>query len=137
MLMRDPRGEGKGLSAAGATRCGQNRTYPLFPYHATRCERTDSPRSVQLIWRISATGLLEVRIAAPGGRVVVLQYVLNDDRVSPPAAADLSLALLATTPGGDTYTFAELDRMFRNAGFPRPELRELPPMRVVLAYRSP
>ena len=72
----------------------------------------------------------------PGGRAVALQLVPDDDRVSPPAAADLSLALLATTPGGDTYTFAELDRMFRHVGFPRTELHELPPFRVVMAYRS-
>ncbi len=72
----------------------------------------------------------------PGGRAVALQFVPDDDRVSPPAAADLSLALLATTPGGDTYTFAELDQMFRHAGFPGTELHELPPLRVVMAYRS-
>src|SRR6185369_12674998 len=51
---------------------------------------------------------------APGGRVVVLQFVPDDDRITPPAAADLCLTLLATTPGGDIYTFAELDRMFRD-----------------------
>ncbi len=73
----------------------------------------------------------------PGGRAVALQFVLNDDRVSTPVAAYLSLALLATTPGGDNYTFSELDRMFCNAGFSRTELHELPPERVVIAYRSP
>jgi hypothetical protein len=64
----------------------------------------------------------------PGG-----QKQSADD--SPAAAADLSLVLLATTPASDTYTFAELDRMFRRVGFPRTELHELPPMRVVMAYR--
>jgi O-methyltransferase/methyltransferase family protein len=71
----------------------------------------------------------------PGGRAVALQYVLRDDRIAPRAAVDLSLALLATTPGGDNYTFAELDRMFRSGGFARTELRELPPESVVIAYR--
>lgn len=61
--------------------------------------------------------------------------VLNDDRASPPPATDLSLGLLATTPGGENYTFAELDRMFRTVGFRRTELHELPPEHVVIAYR--
>jgi cyclopropane fatty-acyl-phospholipid synthase-like methyltransferase len=75
---------------------------------------------------------------APGGRAVALQFVANEDRASPPAAAALSLLMLATTPGGDTYTFSELDGMFRRAGFTRTELRELPPSpeRVVIGYRS-
>jgi len=72
----------------------------------------------------------------PGGRAVALQLIPDDDRVSPPAAADLTLALLATTPGGDTYTYAELDRMFRDVGFPRTELYELPPFRVVMGHRQ-
>jgi hypothetical protein len=45
--------------------------------------------------------------------------------------------MLATTGGGDSYPFSELDRMFRNAGFNRTELHDLPPSpeRVVIAYR--
>ncbi len=75
----------------------------------------------------------------PGGRAVALGLVPNDDRISPPAHAAFSLAMLATTPGGDAYTVTELDRMFRKAGFERTELRELAPTteRVVIAYRSP
>ena len=72
----------------------------------------------------------------PGGRAVALQYILDDDRIARPAAAYLSLALLATTPGGGNYTVGELDRMFRNAGFSHTELHELPPERVVIAHRS-
>jgi hypothetical protein len=35
--------------------------------------------------------------------------------------------MLATTPGGDAYTFAEFDRMFRNAGFARSEVHSMAP----------
>ena len=52
-----------------------------------------------------------------GGRVVVLEFVPNDDRVSPPMAARFSLTMLAGTPGGDAYTFAELRDMLTEAGF--------------------
>jgi 2-polyprenyl-3-methyl-5-hydroxy-6-metoxy-1,4-benzoquinol methylase len=83
-------------------------------------------------------GLLRrVRAALqPGGRVMTLEFVPNEDRVSPPIDAAFSVIMLATTDSGDAYTFAELDRMFRNAGFARSELHELRPLpnRVVLSY---
>ncbi|RPI23544.1 MAG: methyltransferase domain-containing protein [Acidobacteria bacterium] len=53
----------------------------------------------------------------PGGRVVTLEFVPNDDRVSPPIPAAFSLIMLAGTPEGDAYTFQELSRMFTAAGF--------------------
>jgi hypothetical protein len=54
---------------------------------------------------------------ADGGRVLTLEFVPNDDRVSPPSEAMFSLVMLAATPAGDAYTFAELREMFENAGF--------------------
>lgn len=62
---------------------------------------------------------------APGGRVVTLEFVPNDDRVSP-ASADFALIMLITTPAGDAYTFKEWDAMFQNAGFGRSELLAVP-----------
>lgn len=53
----------------------------------------------------------------PGGRCVTLDFVPNEDRVSPPSAAGFGLMMLGTTPAGDVYTFNEYDTMFRNAGF--------------------
>lgn len=62
---------------------------------------------------------------APGGRVITLEFVPNDDRVSP-ASADFALIMLVTTPAGDAYTFKEWDTMFQNAGFGRSELHAVP-----------
>ena len=62
-----------------------------------------------------------------GGRAVTLEFVPNEDRISPPDAAAFSVMMLGTTPSGDAYTFSELQRMFANAGFARSELHELPP----------
>ncbi len=84
------------------------------------------------------TLLRKVRAAlADGGRAVVLEFVPNEDRVSPPQAAAFSMMMLGSTPAGDAYTFAELDTMFRNAGFARSELHELPPSieRVVISHK--
>jgi len=84
------------------------------------------------------TLLRKVRSALKdGGRAVTLEFVPNDDRVSPPQAAAFSLMMLGMTPSGDAYTFAELEEMFRNAGFARSEFHELPPTieRVVVSYK--
>ena len=43
----------------------------------------------------------------PGGRAAALEFVPNEDRVSPPMAAEFSLTMLANTAGGDAYTFRE------------------------------
>ena len=58
----------------------------------------------------TCTGLLRKVAAAlkPGGRAVILEFVPNPDRVSPPMAAGFSLMMLATTPAGDAYTLAEI-----------------------------
>jgi hypothetical protein len=64
---------------------------------------------------------------ADGGRAVTLEFVPNEDRISPPDAAGFSVMMLTTTPSGDAYTFSELERMFANAGFSKSTLHELPP----------
>jgi predicted O-methyltransferase YrrM len=61
-----------------------------------------------------------------GGRVVIVEFVPNPDRVTPPAAAGFSLVMLATTPEGDAYTFAEYETMLKNAGLKNPRLQPLP-----------
>jgi ubiquinone/menaquinone biosynthesis C-methylase UbiE len=64
---------------------------------------------------------------ADGGRAVTLEFVPNDDRVTPPDAAGFSMMMLTTTPSGDAYTFSELEQMFANAGYSRSTLHALPP----------
>jgi 2-polyprenyl-3-methyl-5-hydroxy-6-metoxy-1,4-benzoquinol methylase len=63
----------------------------------------------------------------PGGRVATLEFVPNEDRVSPPMPAAFALIMLAHTPAGDAYTRSELERMFTRAGFPRHEFHPMPP----------
>jgi ubiquinone/menaquinone biosynthesis C-methylase UbiE len=74
------------------------------------------------------TLLRKVRAAlADGGRAVTLEFVPNEDRVTPPDAAGFSMQMLIGTPSGDAYTFSELERMFANAGFSRSTIHPLPP----------
>jgi 2-polyprenyl-3-methyl-5-hydroxy-6-metoxy-1,4-benzoquinol methylase len=72
-----------------------------------------------------------------GGRAVTLEFVPNDDRISPPEAAAFSVMMLGSTPSGDAYTFSELEKMFANAGFRRSELHPLPPsiQQVVISHK--
>ncbi len=70
----------------------------------------DPPTCEQLMRKILAA-------LAPGGRCVTLDFIPNEDRVSPPIPAAFAMMMLGTTAAGDAYTFAEYDAMFRNAGF--------------------
>src|SRR5216683_4823303 len=63
----------------------------------------------------------------PSGRAVTLEFVPNEDRVTPSIAAKFSLTMLAGTHDGDAFTFPEFERMFRNVGFPSSTLHALPP----------
>src|SRR5215207_5060106 len=71
--------------------------------------------------------LRKVRAALKeGGAALTLEFVPNEDRVTPPMSAAFSLTMLAGTPAGDAYTYPELERMFANAGFTGSEAHQLP-----------
>jgi ubiquinone/menaquinone biosynthesis C-methylase UbiE len=82
--------------------------------------------------------LLKVHKAlAKNGRAITLEFVPNEDRVTPPQSAIFSLVMLCSTPQGDAYTFSEFETMFANAGFSRSEVHPLPPTmeQVVISYK--
>jgi ubiquinone/menaquinone biosynthesis C-methylase UbiE len=64
---------------------------------------------------------------APGGRVVVVEFAPNDDRVTPPASASFALTMFANTPAGDAYTVSEHLEMLGSAGFSAGEVHALLP----------
>ena len=80
----------------------------------------DAPTCVALLKKVRAC-------MTPAGRAVALEFVPNDDRVSPPTAAAFSLMMLGSTPAGDAYTARELEAMYREAGFARVAVHPLPP----------
>jgi len=67
------------------------------------------------------------RALAPGGAVLVVEMVPNNDRVSPPFPAAFAFVMLASTPKGDAWTAEELQKMGRAAGFVDSVLQPLPP----------
>jgi ubiquinone/menaquinone biosynthesis C-methylase UbiE len=90
----------------------------------------DPPTNEALLRKVHAA-------LAEGGRAITLEFVPNEDRISPPDAAAFSVMMLGGTPGGDAYTFPELERMLANAGFARSEMHQLPPsiQQVVVSYK--
>ncbi len=69
--------------------------------------------------KATCVGLLKkVRAALkPGGRAATLEFVPNEDRVSPPMPAGFAMTMLTSTADGDAYTFSELSAMHTEAGF--------------------
>jgi len=63
----------------------------------------------------------------PGGRVAILEFVPNEDRVSPALPAMFSLMMLGGTPSGDAYTFSQLESMLKDAGFKDSSMHPMAP----------
>jgi ubiquinone/menaquinone biosynthesis C-methylase UbiE len=59
------------------------------------------------------------RALRPGGRVVVIDLLPNDERTGPPYPLVFALNMLVNTEAGDTYTLAEYTRWLNEAGFGR------------------
>jgi hypothetical protein len=81
--------------------------------------------------------LTKVRHAlTPRGRAAALEFVPNDDRVSPPLVAAFAMTMLGTTASGDAYTFREYEGMYREAGFGRVTWDPIPdaPHTIVTGY---
>ncbi|MEI9967364.1 MAG: class I SAM-dependent methyltransferase [Terracidiphilus sp.] len=70
----------------------------------------DKPTNVGLLKKVRAA-------LKPGGRVATLEFVPNEDRVSPPMSAAFAMTMLASTADGDAYTLSELSAMYAEAGF--------------------
>jgi 2-polyprenyl-3-methyl-5-hydroxy-6-metoxy-1,4-benzoquinol methylase len=79
----------------------------------------DVPTNTALLKRVRAA-------MKSGGRAATLEFVPNDDRVTPPMAAGFSMTMLATTGSGDAYTFVELKQMYEAAGFHDVTMQAIP-----------
>ncbi len=91
----------------------------------------DPPTNVKLLKKIHAA-------MKPGSTLATLEFVPNDDRITPPVAASFSMMMLGSTEAGDAYTFREFDQMFRDAGFGESRMQDMPnsPQRLILTARG-
>ena len=79
----------------------------------------DAPTCTALLEKVAAT-------LKPGGRIAILEFVPNEDRVTPAGAASFAMQMLGGTPAGDAYTFAEYSAMLKAAGFASATSHPLP-----------
>ncbi len=73
----------------------------------------------------------------PAGKAVTLEFVPNEDRVTPPMSAAFSLVMLAGTDTGDAYTFKQYEKMFGNVGFVKTTQHSIPdsPQQLLLSEK--
>jgi hypothetical protein len=62
-----------------------------------------------------------------GGRAVAVEFLLNDDRVSPHFSAMFAFQMLGSTPQGEAYTAREFEEIGWAAGFASVIAKPLPP----------
>jgi len=86
-------------------------------------------RSRQLLKRV-------FEALAPGGTVVIAEFIPNDDRTGPVNALIFAVNMLVHTNEGDTFTFKEISAWLREAGFRDVRLLNAPaPSPLVLATK--
>lgn len=87
----------------------------------------DKPTCVGLLKKVKSA-------LKPSGRAATLEFVPNEDRVSPPMPAAFALIMLTSTAAGDAYTFSELREMHEQAGYKDVKAHPIPmsPHTVVL-----
>lgn len=129
-----------------ATRAGVEGRYTLLPGSAFDVDyggpydavlltnflhHFDKPTCVGLLRKIH--GAMQ-----PGGCVAALEFVPNEDRISPPMPAAFALTMLASTASGDAYTLSELTAMYEEAGFQRTAGIPIPmsPHTIVKGFRA-
>jgi 2-polyprenyl-3-methyl-5-hydroxy-6-metoxy-1,4-benzoquinol methylase len=90
----------------------------------------DIPTNEQLLRRFHSA-------LKPGGKAITVEFVPNEDRVSPPMAAAFSMVMLINTDAGEAFTFPEYESMCRNAGYKSATLQTIPdlPQRLVIAEK--
>ncbi len=73
---------------------------------------------------------------APGGTIVIAEFVPNDDRTGPPNALIFAVNMLVNTDQGDTFTFREISHWLSETGFVQPRQLEAPsPSPLILATK--
>jgi len=114
-----------GVALENAKKAGVDSRYNMLPGSAFDVD-FDGPYDAILLTNFlhhfdkptNVTLLKKVRAALkPGGCAATLEFVPNEDRISPPMPAAFALTMLTTTACGDAYTYPELHSMYADAGF--------------------
>jgi ubiquinone/menaquinone biosynthesis C-methylase UbiE len=87
------------------------------------------PNFLHMWDRLTIQGLLKRvhNALAPKGRIVIVEFVPDENRISPPVPAAFALTMLVNTKGGNAYTASEYRDMLSEAGFSDSEVNPLLP----------
>ncbi|MEO8597125.1 MAG: class I SAM-dependent methyltransferase [Candidatus Solibacter sp.] len=122
------------VAHANATKAGVEGRYRRLPGSAFEVEyggpydaalltnflhHFDRPTCVNLLKKVRAS-------LKPGGVSATLEFVPNEDRISPPMPAGFALTMLISTASGDAYTFRDLESMHLEAGFHSIQVHPVP-----------
>jgi hypothetical protein len=66
--------------------------------------------------------------------VLAVEFVPNEDRVTPPIPAVFAYMMLGSTPSADAYTASEFENMGRQAGFTRTMFKTAEPTPQTLVW---
>ncbi|OLC23896.1 MAG: hypothetical protein AUH71_03875 [Thaumarchaeota archaeon 13_1_40CM_4_48_7] len=71
------------------------------------------------------------------GVVLISEWLINDEKTGPPPSALMGLNMIVESYGGRNYSFAEISKMLKTAGFKRIEKRPLAtPAELIVGYKS-
>ncbi|CCW34999.1 methylase involved in ubiquinone/menaquinone biosynthesis [Chthonomonas calidirosea] len=75
---------------------------------------------------------------APGGTIAIAEFLVNEDRTSPPHALIFAVNMLVHTEQGDTYSFNEIRRWLEEVGFQHVRSLDVPAASpLILATKPP
>ncbi|MBV9304478.1 MAG: methyltransferase domain-containing protein [Acidobacteriaceae bacterium] len=133
------------VASENAARYGVSDRYSLHPGDALKIDLGSGfdavlvPNLLHSFDRASNVLLLKKVHAAlaPKGRVIIVEFTPNEDRISPRVPALFALIMLANNLG-DAYTVSEHRAMLGSAGFPDCEIHPLPrtPFTAIVSVRS-
>jgi ubiquinone/menaquinone biosynthesis C-methylase UbiE len=72
----------------------------------------------------------------PGGTIAIAEFLVNADRTGPLMGLIFAVNMLVNTDKGDTYSFEEISKWLRDAGFTNPRTLDAPgPSPLILATK--
>jgi ubiquinone/menaquinone biosynthesis C-methylase UbiE len=74
---------------------------------------------------------------APGGTIAIMEFLVNKNRTEPLVGLLFAVNMLVNTEEGDTFSFEEISRWLRDAGFTKPRLLKVPSVSPLLLATKP
>lgn len=74
---------------------------------------------------------------APGGTIAIQEFIPNDDRTGPLPPLIFAVNMLVMTEAGDAFTFAEMSRWLKEAGFANPRQLDVPSVSPLILADKP